>query len=269
MALRNASPFVFISYSHHDEELALLLSQRLNRAHIPHFMDKSSIEWGDDIPDAVHDALDRTTHLFVLVSPGSQRSQWVAYEMGYARGKGITIIPYVSHPAMELPGFIVSKRYLRNSEDISKFIRGLRRRTLATLDNAQGQMKWPRANSTVKPEIRCRGNVTGLGAGMYLRLVLEVDGLHWPKEQVQPNPDWSWEATVFEDGRPINVDHSPKQFAISLFALAPSAERKIDRWHKRGRASNHYPGLQGIPGGRRICRVSGLKLAERYYSIPS
>jgi hypothetical protein len=121
------TPFVFISYSHVDKDFAIEFGRRLKQAGITHFRDDEMIKWGDDIPAKVHEAIERATHLVVLISPGSEQSQWVAYEMGYARGRKIQLIPYILHPSMKLPHFIASKRYLENRQDEARFITSLRR----------------------------------------------------------------------------------------------------------------------------------------------
>jgi hypothetical protein len=113
----NRQPYVFISYSHADATSAEQFSLRLQQARIPHFRDTEAIEWGESIPERVHSALEKATHLVVLISPGSEKSQWVAYEMGYARGRQVTLVPYLLHPRMTVPGFIANLRYLTGSYD--------------------------------------------------------------------------------------------------------------------------------------------------------
>jgi hypothetical protein len=120
-----AIPYIFVSYSHADAKFAMALADRMKAAKIPHFRDLESIDWGEDIPDRIHQALERATHLVVLISPGSEKSQWVAYEMGYARGRHVTLVPYLLHPSMVLPGFIQSKRYLRDATDERRFLASL------------------------------------------------------------------------------------------------------------------------------------------------
>jgi hypothetical protein len=120
-------PYLFISYSHADATFAEQFSLRLQQDRIPHFRDTSAIEWGESIPERIHSALEKATHLVVLISPGSEKSQWVAYEMGYARGRQVTLVPYLLHPSMTVPGFIANLRYLKDSHDETEFRASLRR----------------------------------------------------------------------------------------------------------------------------------------------
>jgi HEAT repeat protein len=112
-----AGPFVFISYSHSDRDLALAFSGRLREAGVDHFRDLDNIPWGRSIPEAVHEALERATHLVVLISPGSKSSQWVSYEVGYARSRSVEIIPYMTYPEEDVPEFLKTYRRLLLGEE--------------------------------------------------------------------------------------------------------------------------------------------------------
>lgn len=136
------TPYVFISYSHDDADFASGLSTRLRRASIPHFRDTEAIAWGEYIPDRIHDALAQATHLIVLISPGSEQSQWVSYEMGFARGKDIVLVPYLLHPKMKVPGFLSNIRYLASESDEAEFI--------ASLKSLKKRKKRPTADSGAK-----------------------------------------------------------------------------------------------------------------------
>jgi hypothetical protein len=128
----DAGPFIFISYSHSDTEFAAKLSDRLKKADIAHFIDQRSITWGEHIPDQVHSALERATHLIVLISPGSEKSSWVAYEMGYARGRRVIVVPYLLHPKMDVPGFIANIRYLCDLKEEAQFIARIKKTGVPT-----------------------------------------------------------------------------------------------------------------------------------------
>jgi transcriptional regulator with XRE-family HTH domain len=123
--LKAKSTFVFISYSHTDAEFANGFAERLRKAGIPHFRDVKSIAWGEDISERVHQALEESSHLVVLISPASAQSQWVPYEMGYAKGRNVVLIPYLLHPSMPLPSFIASRRYLSSPDEEGVFIASL------------------------------------------------------------------------------------------------------------------------------------------------
>ncbi len=119
-------PVVFISYSHSDAKFASALARRLKRERIQYFLDEHSIQWGEPIPERIHQALDQATHILIVMSPGSEQSQWVSYEAGYASGRNLVLVPYLLHPRMKLPEFLASRRYLRNRQDEKRFIQSLR-----------------------------------------------------------------------------------------------------------------------------------------------
>lgn len=109
--------FVFISYSHSDKPFVLKFASRLRKAEIGFFMDTENIAWGEEIPKIVKEALVRATHLVVMISPGSEQSAWVSYEVGYAHGREVILIPYLLHPAMKVPGFLANIRYVTRKEE--------------------------------------------------------------------------------------------------------------------------------------------------------
>jgi hypothetical protein len=157
-------PYVFISYSHDDSGFAAALSSRLHRAGIGHFRDTEVIQWGESIPEQIHAALDRATHLLILISPGSEQSQWVSYETGFARGRQVTLVPYLLHPRMSVPGFLANLRYIRTREDERKFINSLvvstqriqqaQKGTVKTKDGQTALQKALRKVKSQHPQVR-------------------------------------------------------------------------------------------------------------------
>ena len=126
--MTNTNAYIFISYSHSDMDAALVFERKLREYKIPYFRDESNIPWGDDIPDNIHKALRQATDIVVFISPGSEKSGWVSYEVGFARGREIKIVPYLQHPKMDLPGFLTNSRALVSDKDVDSFLNGLKRR---------------------------------------------------------------------------------------------------------------------------------------------
>jgi hypothetical protein len=123
-----------------------------------------------------------------------------------------------------------------------------------TYDKVTGSFSEPQPNEAVGRTIRCSGVVTGLQPGLNLWLAVEVGDLVWPKEsKVLPDEANNWYVTIFEDG-------VTEQFAMSLFVADTSADRRIKEWLETGRRTGKYGELRGIPGGRRLARVDGLRL---------
>jgi hypothetical protein len=120
-------PYLFISYSHSDSVFANKFSKRLKNAGIDHFLDTDCVMWGDNIHSRIQEEFEKVTHLVVLISPGSLESQWVSYEMGYAHGRNIKLVPYLLHPSTKIPAFIANIRYLKTPKEEASFIESLKR----------------------------------------------------------------------------------------------------------------------------------------------
>lgn len=108
----------FISYSSKDSELADEVAAMLEELGMPYFRDAKDIQIGDDIPAAVTLGLKACTHILVLLSPASLKSHWVPYELGQAKARGITIVPYLQHPDLDIPGYIRNMLHVARLKDL-------------------------------------------------------------------------------------------------------------------------------------------------------
>jgi hypothetical protein len=121
-------------------------------------------------------------------------------------------------------------------------------------DKVTGTITDPEREQVVGRTFQCSGVVTGLQSNLSLWLAVEVGGLAWPKEgRVSVDKDNKWSVTMFEDG-PNDV------FDVSLFVADARVDKRIMKWLDRGRQTGTYPSMMGIPGGRRLTRVDGLRL---------
>ncbi|MBI1258251.1 MAG: TIR domain-containing protein [Chloroflexi bacterium] len=88
------SDHVFISYKHTDGLLARLLTLELKAAGIDYWWDdhlKPGENWSASIDDQIRGAL----ALILLISPESQKSEYVTYEWSFAIGAGVPVFPLV------------------------------------------------------------------------------------------------------------------------------------------------------------------------------
>ncbi len=58
----------------------------------------------------------------VLISPASVKSDWVPYEIGLAKGTKLKILPFLVHPSIVLPGYLSNLLYLKDINDVRKYI---------------------------------------------------------------------------------------------------------------------------------------------------
>jgi len=108
--------YVFVTYSHKDRPFVDRFCGRLGDQGIRFFRDER-VEPGEELVERVEKELARATHVVVIISSASLQSQWVAYEIGFARGRGITVVPYIIYPGLKMPGFISRYRYLQREEE--------------------------------------------------------------------------------------------------------------------------------------------------------
>jgi TIR domain len=132
---------VFISYSHIDNVFVQQLAELLDVKKIPYFLDRRNIDWGDDIAQSIEDSLGNASHLIVVISPASLKSSWVPYEIGIARANGVKILPLLTHPSLDLPGFIANLSYKVSLENLVEFFdEGIRRGSTLELMLKVGHM---------------------------------------------------------------------------------------------------------------------------------
>jgi len=114
--------YVFISYAHEDWALVDQMCERFTSSGLEFFHDKKDIRWGGHISSEVQQALERAGGVVVVVSPASVKSQWVPYEVGYATALRKVILPYLTHPSIDLPGYLAGLRYITDLDAIGAFI---------------------------------------------------------------------------------------------------------------------------------------------------
>ena len=114
-------PTVFISYSHTDSERADELVDALEELEIDVFRDIKNIEWGQSIRAKVMEGLESAAAIIVILSSGSLKSQWVSYEMGFATASRKRILPFLTHPELDVPAFISDLNYITNINDVKSF----------------------------------------------------------------------------------------------------------------------------------------------------
>lgn len=88
-----SNPFIFLSYSRSDSEIALKITRNIQDFGGNIWLDQLHISGGDRWDKAIEDALEKSTHLIVLLSPASIDSYNVMDEVSYAIEEKKTLIP--------------------------------------------------------------------------------------------------------------------------------------------------------------------------------
>lgn len=84
------NPRIFVSHATSvpsDREFARRLTDRLRADGIDVFFDETDVLPGDNWASKAGDALERATHLVLVLSPRGLRSPFVQHEIGYALGR--------------------------------------------------------------------------------------------------------------------------------------------------------------------------------------
>lgn len=112
---------VFISYSRIDKTFVQNLTCSLDKLSVAYFLDEKDIEWGVNVAEAISDALMSCSSILVVISPASLKSHWVPFEIGQARALGKTVLPLLTHPSLDLPGYLQSLNYKTDLDDVLRY----------------------------------------------------------------------------------------------------------------------------------------------------
>ena len=114
---------VFISYSHVDSGTADSIVAVFEKLGIEYFRDVKDIEWGRSISAEVRGALERSVAILVILSPASIKSQWVPYEIGYGRALHKRVLPFLTHPSIDVPGYMGDPRRISNIAEMREYFK--------------------------------------------------------------------------------------------------------------------------------------------------
>lgn len=116
---------VFISYSSVDDGIARQLTEALDEINIQYFFDRKDVEWGDDVTGRITSGLAECAALIVVISPASLKSQWVPFEIGHASGLGKKILPFLTHPSLDVPGYLQRFHHKTSLAEVKTYLRTL------------------------------------------------------------------------------------------------------------------------------------------------
>ena len=116
---------VFISYSSVDRQQVAALVKALDDVAVLYFLDQKDIKWGDDITETIGRGLKECAALIVVLSPASIKSQWVPFEIGQAVGLGKRVLPFLTHPSVEIPTFLRRFHYESSIEGVTTYFKSI------------------------------------------------------------------------------------------------------------------------------------------------
>jgi hypothetical protein len=112
---------IFISYSRIDNEIADRIVNILSDLSIAYFRDVKDIKWGDAINSTLRTAIHSCAAVLVIISPGSLKSQWVPYEIGHAAALGKTILPFLTHPSIDIPLYMRDLNFVTTYDQVRDY----------------------------------------------------------------------------------------------------------------------------------------------------
>lgn len=127
--LRNHWPVavVFISHQKQDAAIAAQVAQRLNLRHVDTYLDvldAALMGTGEDLTAYLRAQLGKCDHLIAVVSPATQASWWVPFEIGLATERAYPIATFAQGPA-RLPDYLEKWPHLRTVLDLDTYARVL------------------------------------------------------------------------------------------------------------------------------------------------
>jgi hypothetical protein len=94
-------PFVFVSYSHGDSGYAHKVVKALEKCDVAAWID-DRIDYGSQWPRVIQEKLDECSAIIVILTPRSEKSDWVQNEVAYAKLKEKQIFPLLVEGAVWL-----------------------------------------------------------------------------------------------------------------------------------------------------------------------
>jgi len=151
VAYEASKAYVFISYHHSDAEQARRLTRRLSQKRIAHFLDDSHMSYGP-LPQLIQGEIARASHMIVLISSASAKSEWVPFEIGIARMANLIIVPYVLESNIHVPLFITLENRVTEKEGEARLLNDLSRfsRRPRAQDNEPNFETWRPASAKTR-----------------------------------------------------------------------------------------------------------------------
>jgi CheY-like chemotaxis protein len=123
---------IFISYSHEDRIIAEMLAQKINQIGFHTWIDFAGIKGGDEWQQSIDDALEQSSAFLVLLTPESNASRWVKYELQRAISRKLRIIPLMIR-SCALPDEIEHLHYVNFLQSSDQAFNSLHRALLTAV----------------------------------------------------------------------------------------------------------------------------------------
>lgn len=121
---RDPLPFqVFISHSSHDSWIAGQIGKEIEALGAAISLDKHFLKGGDDVRAKIIEEIVKSTEVIVLLSPESQKSHWVSFEIGVAQGQDKPVTPVLRDLRAEDMGPLLQGKKAIYLNDFADFLK--------------------------------------------------------------------------------------------------------------------------------------------------
>ena len=263
---------LFLSHASEDKEhLVRPVADELRRRGLSVWLDEGQILPGVDFVDAIQSGMKDAHAVVVFLSASFLRKRWPLKELNNFVAMGKPLIPVVSDLIIRdvLESYpLLSSTYMmsgvRDSQEIARrivraynFIRATSSAPTTvlefgtSLETCRGTIRLPADGSSVDRHILAEGEIISLPESTWLWLVVEIDGLKWPKEPGVFVSGNTWTGEAWEGGTPPGG-----RFTLSLYVVGKAGSDQIKKWIDQGHRSGSYPGLSIIDDARRLDSVN-------------
>jgi hypothetical protein len=114
---------VLISYSLADAEIADDIVRALLKQNQEITRDVRDVNWGESVELKLDKGFGNISAVVIVISSSSLKSQWMPYVIGFASGRGKTVVPFITDSSLELPPDLKNLPSFTEIGQIQKFFR--------------------------------------------------------------------------------------------------------------------------------------------------
>jgi hypothetical protein len=117
---------VFVSHKREDSHQAVALGERLRLNGLDFYLDvvdSVEVKDGPEMSDYIRVQMSECTQIIAIISPATQNSWWVPWEIGVATEKNFPIASYASQNISNPPTYLTKWPRLRTASDIDLYAR--------------------------------------------------------------------------------------------------------------------------------------------------
>lgn len=217
-----SNPFIFLSYSRSDSDIATKITRDIQKCNGNIWMDQLHISGGDRWDKAIEDALEKSSHVIILLSPASIDSYNVMDEVSYALEENKTVIPLLIENC-KIPYRLRCLQYLDFVKDYDLAIQKLNK--LLGISNVESKPSSPKTADMQHVQVKAKPSEP---AKIHKKKPLpENVKKDPPKTVVSNNLSDAWK--LYQDAKKMNSEDKFDQALKQLKEHAKICRSKNDK----------------------------------------